>query len=492
VLLNPVDAAYNRSGPIAKCLQGTRQHLIATIVRWIDGDIDRPICWLNGPAGSGKSAVSQTLAELCDARQSLGASFFFLRGAGDRSRIAHLIPTLAYQISISIPTTKPFIQHMLRTDPSVVRQALRYQFQKLVIEPILAVTDNNTTTTPMITFVDALDECDDKDLMAEFIEIVADAYRNRRLPFRVFFTSRVEEHLRKKLEAPAARSVIYHLALQDFDAADDIRKFFRRRFDTIYEENRRLMRNMPRPWPSHTDLEALVRKASGSFIFAFTLINFVDDGQPHRKLPVALSAHAGLDPLYAQVLSAAPRSQEFERVMGTILLLTSNMSITALGHLLQLDNADILEALLGVQSILMIPGDDDQPVQLFHTSLRDFLTSEPRSGGFFIDPLVHHLDILLDCLKLLAIPPDTDIFFRAKASKYACINWSHHFDQWLTIGNDPHDDSLTSYLTNFVSESFNYWVNTLLLNGSLGDMLDMLRWILLTLKVGFSLFRTRK
>jgi hypothetical protein len=261
VLLAPVDAAYNRNGPIAKCLQGTREQLIATIVRWIDGDMDHPICWLNGPAGSGKSAVSQTVAELCDAHHRLAASFFFLRGAGDRSRIARLIPTLAYQLSISIPATKPFIQHMLHTDPLIVRQALRYQFQKLVIEPILAVTDTNLTTTPMIIFVDALDECDDKDLMAEFIEIIADAYRsNRRLPFRVFFTSRVEEHLRKKLEAPAARSVIYHLALQDFDAADDIRKFFRHRFATIYEENRRLMRNVPRPWPSHTDLEALVER----------------------------------------------------------------------------------------------------------------------------------------------------------------------------------------------------------------------------------------
>jgi hypothetical protein len=38
------------------------------------------------------------------------------------------------------------------------------------------------------------------------------------------------------------------------------------------------MRNIPRPWPSHTDLEALVGKASGSFIFAFTLINLIDDG----------------------------------------------------------------------------------------------------------------------------------------------------------------------------------------------------------------------
>jgi hypothetical protein len=181
-----------------------------------------------------------------------------------------------------------------------------------------------------------------------------------------------------------------------------------------------------------------------------------------------------------------------KRVIGTILLLKSDLSITSLGHLLQLDTADILQALLGVQSILMIPGNDDQPVRLFHTSLRDFLTSKPRSGDFFIDPPARHLDILLDCLKLMLIPPDTDIFFRGEASEYACNNWCHHFDQWLILGNESHDDSLTSYLTNFVSESFDYWVNTLLIKGSLGDMLDMLHRIRLMLKVSFSLSRTWK
>ena len=89
--------------------------------------------------------------------------------------------------------------------------------------------------------------------------------------------------------------MIYCLALQDFDATDDIRTFFQRRFATIYKEN---TRNVPQPWPLYSDLKTLVYKASGSFIFAFTLINFVNDGAdlPHRKLPIALAAHPGPRP----------------------------------------------------------------------------------------------------------------------------------------------------------------------------------------------------
>jgi len=92
VLLDPVDAAYNRNGPIAKCLQGTREQLIATIVQWIDGDMDHPICWLNGPAGFGKSAVSHSIAELCNMHNRLAGSFFSfeVRETEAESRVSSL------------------------------------------------------------------------------------------------------------------------------------------------------------------------------------------------------------------------------------------------------------------------------------------------------------------------------------------------------------------------------------------------------------------
>ena len=46
------------------------------------------------------------------------------------------------------------------------------------------------------------------------------------------------------------------------------------------------MRNLTLPWPSEADLDEIVWRLAGSFIFAFTLVNFVNDGSdlPHRKL----------------------------------------------------------------------------------------------------------------------------------------------------------------------------------------------------------------
>jgi hypothetical protein len=494
-LLAPVtDATYSRSGPVAKCHPGTREDVIAQIKQWVEGS-DHPICWLNGPAGAGKSAISQTIAEWYAAKNRLAGNFFFLRGAGDRSIIARLIPTLAHQLCISAPATKPLIRKVLKSEPGITRQSLRRQFNQLIIGPILAAKASIfaalTRKKTMVIVIDALDECDDKDLMAEFIEIIIDAFReHHRLPFRIFITSRVEEHVRRKLETSAARSVIHYLALHTFDARIDILTFFQSCFSIIYEENRPLMRNISLPWPSKSDLDTLVKNSNGLFIFAVTLIDFINKGSglPQEKLRNALMTDPDLDNLYAQVLSAAPRDHNFERVIGTIMLLRSSLSITFLAHLLRLRTEEIVHALLGIQSILMIPGNDNEPIRLFHTSLRDFLVSQPRSRDFFIDPPTRHLYIATDCLMVIMTQPENGIFY-GRRQMYACLNWCDHFCRGVTEGREDtlfHSlpgASLMSCLVDFVLQPLDFWVNTVILEGDTQQVLNDLHLVSLRLEV---------
>ena len=162
-LLNPIpDAVYDSLNAVSGCMTGTRQEVIACIVEWMDGCSDQLICWLYGAAGSGKSAISKTVAELCAGVNRLGASFFFLRGAGRRSRITSFIPTLTYHLAFSVPATKSYIETVLQTDHHIIYQSLERQFQKLIIEPIRSV---DAPMPPMVIIIDALDECDDKQMM---------------------------------------------------------------------------------------------------------------------------------------------------------------------------------------------------------------------------------------------------------------------------------------------------------------------------------------
>jgi hypothetical protein len=291
-LLAPVDAACNRSGPVDKCLDGTREELIIKIKQWIDGDPGHPICWLYGPAGSGKSAVAQTVGECCDSNNQLAASFFFLQEGGNRSTSAHLVLTLAYDLSISVPATRPLIQHALKTDRTIPTRSLKYQFEKLMLDPILAV-QKRAALTPEATviIIDALNECRDKELILKFIETITNAcLRIRPFPFRIFLTSSIEIHLRVTHAASTARSTIYPLDLQNFDAGDDIYRFFQSQFSTIYEERREVMQDISPPWPSNSDVEALVEKADGSFRRASEIIALIDDKShvPERQLAAVL------------------------------------------------------------------------------------------------------------------------------------------------------------------------------------------------------------
>ena len=171
-MLRPVsNATHTRSGPVAKCDPGTRLEVIDTIKKWLNRRDKQSICWLNGPAGYGKSALSQTIAERYAGKGRLLGSFFFLRGAGDRSHIARLIPCLAHQISISVPATKQLIDRALEKDCTLLDSSVSivHQFERLIAKPLSSLsTLSSFFTKSKILVIDGLDECDDKVHMQYF------------------------------------------------------------------------------------------------------------------------------------------------------------------------------------------------------------------------------------------------------------------------------------------------------------------------------------
>ena len=224
--------------------------MIAQIRQRLDGhgsDKRAVVCWLNGPAGYGKSALAQTIAECYAAEGRLLGSFFFLRGAGERSHISRLIPSLAHQISLTVPDSKPLIESALEDEPALLGStvSLAHRFQKLIIDPIHINTSRVSYSSgdvpgfvkKQILVIDAIDECDDKVEMAVFIDVLLSASSGgTHLPFQILLTSRVEEHIRKKFDSSKAQ-FLHRLELQNFNARPDIKLHFRRAFDCIHDQN---------------------------------------------------------------------------------------------------------------------------------------------------------------------------------------------------------------------------------------------------------------
>jgi hypothetical protein len=458
------NATYNsserESENASTCQEGTRESVISNISAWVKRNNDCPICWLEGPAGSGKSTVAHTIAEQCaiEPRQ-LAVSFFFSRGKQDRSDTTKFFPSFAYQLASFLPAIQTPMQRALTTDPSISFRRLQDQIQKLIVDPLLSIKE---PISPMIVIVDGLDECGgDARLLQELIRLLVAI--THQIPFRFLFTSRPEDHIRKSFESSSIQGKTYHLALRDFSARDDIREFLWSHLSKIREEEDELMRDVPRPWPSQADLEMLVEQSDGLFIYVSTVVKFIADrnGLPQQKLQVVMKAHTGVDPLYNQVLSEARKFDHFERVIGAIIFLRQFVTIDELEQFLQLPSGGVRLALRGCQSILVI--NNEESIRPYHASLREFLIDHNRANKHFLDASKHHMTLLVECLKFVMAHMENGME-GGKLLDYACQNWCHHFslipshEGILAQIESCLGDQMKTFMTNMQQKWLKLWI----------------------------------
>ncbi|KAJ2934815.1 hypothetical protein H1R20_g2227, partial [Candolleomyces eurysporus] len=352
-----------------------------------------------------------------------------------------------------IPETEPFIRAAVQANPALLIPdeggvSLRVRMQRLVYAPFKAVAQGEKRITaltrgPFLIVLDGLDECDNKDEVQELIDgMLAFFDDNPLIPLRVFITSRVEEHIRSHLNVPGVRLD----NLVDHCSDDDIATFLQILFDTGCKRNLVVQAYVQQhgEWPTQGDKRKLVEHIGGSFIFASAVFKFImgvnNEGihppTPMDRLPLALKMNPGLDGLYAETLSRSKYLPYFSDIISTIALLAAPLPTSGIAELLGIHTYEVVNVLVNLQAIIRVPGTDDIPVTLCHTSLRDFLTTQDRSGGFFAHPS-HHVRLLIRCieyeLKLLRQDPGLIIGSREPrmpaAAYYALRYSSFHSDR---------------------------------------------------------------
>ena len=126
----------------------------------------------------------------------------------------------------------------------------------------------------------------------------------------------------------------------------------------------------------------------------------------------------------------------------------------------------------------MVPEDDEQPVRLLHTSLRDFLTTQARSQHLFINPVTCHLSTATDCLSAMTAQHG-DIIYESKILQYAARNWCHHLLSTVKEGDGgvylvSQDDAFTNTLIGFLSGSFDLWMNAIIFQVKIAVIVEIL------------------
>ena len=486
----------NRQG----CLRGTRRDVLLKLEHWLEDGQDHRVFWLNGLAGTGKSTIAQTFAEIGFANGNLGASFFCSRDFEDRSNLQVIFPTLAFQLAYQYPQFRGQLLRVLRANPGVGQESLCSQMEKAIVGPLKA------TGIHTLVIIDALDECKDKEPTSAILSILS-RYVDQIPNVKFFITGRPEPQVRSGFRLESLQPITEVLRLHEIQRSlvdDDIKLFFVVQLGHIVKA--RSDCDLTEVWPSPSDIDILCNKAGGLFICASALVRFVASKYhtPTERLtlitsPLQNTTHEGklgVDLLYTQVFEHAfgdidADDEEFyyslRSVLGAVLLVFNPLPMGALSTLLR--KPDISTILRFLHSLLLVPESKADPIRVFHKSFPDLLTdsSRCRDKRFFINPSAHHQEILLLCLDLMderlkrnicnlddytSLKKVEDLPTRRKAQigdalEYACKFWTGHLVGVSSSGQDV--KKVQKAIDKFFTTHLLFWIEVLIIMGSLDN-----------------------
>ncbi|KIM36447.1 hypothetical protein M413DRAFT_78269, partial [Hebeloma cylindrosporum] len=271
--------SLERSDP-PRCHPLTRRAILEKIMNWIwDPDNVKVFIWIYGPAGGGKTALAQSIAEMCAAASSLGASFFFSRTVAGKKDFDRLVSTLAYQLALHIPEIREGIGLAIERDPTVFSRSLAKQMQVLIFQPLSAAAEDPSKKETMIkrknvVVLDDFDECGDSSSQRDVLNVLSAQVKLLELPVFFLITSRPEQQIRVAFSKPELDSQTLAVALdEDLNPDDDIRLFLEQKFREL-KVNHPSGSQLLDQWPSEDDIRHIVRQSSGQFIYAATVMKF--------------------------------------------------------------------------------------------------------------------------------------------------------------------------------------------------------------------------
>ncbi|KAF9558793.1 hypothetical protein CPC08DRAFT_548936 [Agrocybe pediades] len=383
-----------------KCHPNTRVAIIENIHDWTLGTDEelsgKPILWLKGGAGAGKSAIARSVAERCSEEGLLLGSFFF--GAADltRNHVGRLVATLSYQISIILPEFRDIFSAIVEDDSLVFERSIKTQFSTLIIRPLSAVLAKRSTassTTPRLIILDGLDECSDVNSQRDLILTLQEVTDTTTF-IRFLVCSRPESHLNSAFGLSRMTPILHYISLDDDDndhsASKDISIYLADKLNQI-KEGHPFKHMLPDPWPLPGMVDVLVDKSSGQFIYAATVVRYVESPRhrPNHRLDVIFNLRrpfkdlpfTELDALYRLVISKA---EDLPTVLDILAFPTLYGEFNAedIESILQLEQGTVEVLLADLHSIVSISNGD---VKFLHKSLPDFLSEPQRAGDFYRD-----------------------------------------------------------------------------------------------------------
>ncbi|KIJ41765.1 hypothetical protein M422DRAFT_255075 [Sphaerobolus stellatus SS14] len=435
--------------PLKGYLLGTRIHTLDHLTNWIN-DINNPrVLFLLGGAGMGKSAIAHAIAERFEKLDRRASFFRFNRSIKEDRQLKSVSSTIARNLALWHSSDRRELTSIYKPG-SFATMDINSQWNRLLID--LARHLHGAISGPILIVLDALDESGTprsrKHLLSFLTEHAVELPSN----FRIIVTSRPESDI---LNAIHENLLVDHMDLKDQkdEAKGDINLYIRDWFKKDSDE-----------YLEDSDYQELCNKADGLFQWAFTACKFMVE-----DLKGGLSLKD--DKLNLNYPNVKAR---YQSVMAQILSAAEPLSISSL-HKLQMS------------ALLIGATDNNEPIQAYHTSFHDFLTTKERSGVWYVDVDTGNLLMAHGCFSIIykclcfnignlpssflsndemlcsarekhAIPPSL---------KYACLFWQFHLKGTL-------DERLCQQVIHFAKEKLLFWFEALSILQSLSNAVPAL------------------
>ncbi|QRW00940.1 hypothetical protein RhiJN_28958 [Ceratobasidium sp. AG-Ba] len=455
------------------CTPNTRIEVLKDLKKWANDSSSEKIYWLNGMAGTGKTTIAYSFCEELKAMERLAASFYCSRQVPTCRNVNQIVPTISYQLALFSRPFRHAVSGVLQT-LDIHNQLLPDQFESLVAQPLRAI--HHTLPFDLVIVIDALDECEDSEGVGQILEVLLS--HTDTLPVKVLVASRPDAKILDRLRSEAGGRASKELRLHELDSSvvhSDITLYLSSKLKTYKAV-------------TQDDVELLAKKSGILFIYAATIVRYIEGGGNSRgpkRLKDILASHRNgtsvtsgedeIDRLYTTILESAINDpgltqedqMQTKLILWTVICAQEPLSIDVLAALLNLDGETIVGPSLRSLSSVLQTSETDRVVTTLHASFPDYLLNPTRSGNFYCDSEHTHGQMLEHSFRQIAstrVPFNicnltssyvldnevSDIETKVKQGisevlLYSCRYWGAHMR--LTRHSKQRDESLVAFLS---------------------------------------------
>ncbi|KAI5120941.1 hypothetical protein M0805_001646 [Coniferiporia weirii] len=494
-----------------RCLEGTRSGVLEKVEAWAASE--SKLFWLHGVAGSGKSAIANSVAHMFREQRQLAGCFFCKRDIPECRDPDNILPTIAYNISKWHVGYRSAVLSVIKGEDELnLKNGLQWQYGLLFKQllSILAATAMNIPPKSLIVVIDAIDECGDADSRAELARMLLEM-ANIVPWFKVFVTSRL---------LPELQSVFLHTSdvLESLDINNDIA------YGHVKEDILQYTKYCAKLWQlelSENEMRTLAINASGLFIWTSTAFGYIN-GEINKQEAISklLAQHSAgsqeskLDSIYTLVLqdisAGSQRNAQIVKAMLSVIKCTAKNRPLHEGALLEfllavevnLDQAAVKTTIDRLQAVLYRDKSKGDVIRVCHPSFLDFMSTETRSHDYWTEPTSMDSIMATRCLQIMstqlkfnicgletsylsnsAIPDlqDKITMYIPHHLQYSCLYWMNHLAS-SSLGTN--DEKLQKQLEDLICYSRSlFWLECLSLMGQVKSGIDILEKFLKWYKV---------